>query len=142
MRTTAVKAKPSKPAAAPKPASPLAALIALAGLKKGKQFAGLLFENDAWHLVVLLPGDSKPIAWKAAQAWAKERGGELPTRREQSLLFANLKDQFESAWYWSGELCAGGSGYAWCQSFYYGNQSILHKSSYARARAVRRLVIR
>ena len=60
-------------------------------------------------------------------------------RREQSLLYANLKSEFEEAWYWSCEEHASDGSYAWGQSFYFGSQSITHKSYEGRARAVRRL---
>ena len=91
---------------------------------------------------MLLPGDAEGTNWTDAKAWAKGQGGELPTRREQSLLYANLKDEFEKAWYWSSEEYEPDTAYAWCQLFNDGSQLTLHKSSYGcRARAVRRLVI-
>lgn len=136
MKTATAAKKTAAPAAA---ASPLAALIALAALKKGEQFAGLVHENDAWHLVVLLPGELKKGTWKAAQDWAKKQGGELPTRREQSLLFANLREAFERDWYWSGEQHESDPGDAWFQYFNYGAQDNWHAHNVLRARAVRRL---
>ena len=134
---TATAAK--KPAATAAVASPLVALIALAALKKGEQFAGIVHENDTWHLVVLLPGELKKGTWKAAQDWAKKQGGELPTRREQSLLFANLRDMFERDWYWSGEQYASDAGYAWYQYFGNGDQYRWYTHYELRSRAVRRL---
>jgi len=68
-------------------------------------------------------------------------GGELPTRREQSLLYANCKSQFKGEWYWSGEQHAADSYGAWGQLFGNGDQIYGSKSFEARARAVRRLVI-
>ena len=41
------------------------------------------------------------VTWQAAVDWAKKQGHSLPTRAEQALLFANLKDQFEPRYYWS-----------------------------------------
>ena len=92
------------------------------------------------HYVILLADDVEEITWEDAKAWAAERGGELPTRREQSLLFANLKDEFESAWYWSGEVHEDNSGWAWCQFFGHGGQSYYRQSYRLRARAVRRFI--
>ena len=133
--------KTATPARKPAAASPLAALIALAALKKGEQLAGMVFDGEAWHLVVLLPGELKNGTWKSAVAWAKKQGGELPTRREQSLLFANLKDTFEGEWYWSSEQYASDAESAWFQDFNFGAQYDYHKSVVLRARAVRRLTL-
>ena len=66
------------------------------------------------HLV-LMPGEAVDVDWEAAGAFAASVGGELPTRAEQALLYANLKDQFEPRWYWSGDagrpLSRVGSGF-------------------------------
>ncbi|HHT8904713.1 TPA: DUF1566 domain-containing protein, partial [Burkholderia cenocepacia] len=74
-------------------------------LAAGERIAGqiLLDDGSLSHYLILLPGDAEDLDWEAAKAWAAERGGELPTRREQSLLFANLKGEFEPSWYWSSE---------------------------------------
>ncbi|SDH41548.1 MULTISPECIES: DUF1566 domain-containing protein [unclassified Duganella] len=91
------------------------------------------------HLI-LLPGDEK-LNWDAAVAFAAAAGGRLPTRREQSLLFANLKEEFKEAWYWSGEQHEVDTDYAWYQYFYDGSQDTLRKSVAGRARAVRSIAI-
>jgi hypothetical protein len=65
----------------------------------------------------------------------------LPTRREQSLLFTNLKGEFQSAWYWSGQKHETDSGWAWCQTFGYGRQTRTRTGGELRARAVRRLIL-
>jgi len=112
-------------------------------LNDGERYAGaILGENGvpAYHLI-LLPGEAESITWAKAKDWAAKAGGELPTRREQSLLYANLKAEFQAAWYWSSEQRASGSGYAWMQGFAYGYQDYYHKDSEYRARAVRRLKI-
>ncbi len=112
-------------------------------LKPGEEYAGLILGKDGskdYHLI-LLPGQANDVNWAAAMAWAKTVGNELPTRREQSLLFANLKDRFEPRLYWSCEKYASDSGYAWLQGFNYGTQSSNHETSKFRARAVRRLEI-
>ena len=90
------------------------------------------------HLV-LLPGEAVDVDWDAACAFAASVGGELPTRAEQALLYANLKDQFQPRWYWSGE--QAGPSLAWHQSFDYGYQHGSYRSYEGRARAVRRLPI-
>ena len=114
-----------------------------ANLKTGELYAGLILGKDGskdYHLI-LLPDQANDVNWAAAMAWAKTVGGELPTRREQSLLFANLKDRFEPRLYWSCEKYASGSAYAWGQNFDYGYQRYGRKYDEFRARAVRRIYI-
>jgi len=117
-----------------------AATISLAA---GERYAGIILgENgEADYHLILLPGEAEEIRWEDAGKWAAERGGALPTRREQSLLFANLKGEFQSAWYWSGQQHENDSGWAWFQDFYYGYQLTSRKYDELRARAVRRLPI-
>lgn len=112
-------------------------------LAAGEKIAGQILREDGSpsHYLILLPGEAEDLDWGAAKAWAAERGGELPTRREQSLLFANLKGEFESAWYWSGERHESNSGWAWCQGFGLGYQDGTGQGGRLRARAVRRLSI-
>ncbi|MCM3581811.1 DUF1566 domain-containing protein, partial [Ralstonia pickettii] len=76
-----------------------------------------------------------------AKEWAASINGELPTRREQALLYANLPEQFEKTWYWSSEQSASNSFCAWGQDFSDGIQYNGHKGNELRARAVRRLKI-
>ena len=102
---------------------------------------GLVLENNAWHWVILLPGECSPVNWKTAMTRAKEQGGDLPSRPEQSVLYANLRGEFEEDWYWSNTPYAGDESYAWYQYFYYGSQGYGHKDDELRARAVRRVVI-
>jgi hypothetical protein len=116
-------------------------------LAPGENYAGLIVGKDgepSYHLV-LLPGQADDITWEKAMVWASEQGGEniisLPTRREQALLFANLKEQFEERAYWSCEAHATGSSWAWSQSFDHGTQDNYNCTSELRARAVRRLII-
>jgi len=113
-------------------------------LAPGEHYAGLIVGKDgepSYHLI-LLPGDSENLNWSAAITWAEQQDGKLPTRREQALLYANLKDQFESDWYWSAESYDQDSAYAWFQHFGYGYQGgSLKDGNGCRARAVRRLII-
>ncbi|WP_431207477.1 DUF1566 domain-containing protein [Burkholderia cepacia] len=111
-------------------------------LAAGERIAGqiLLEDGSLSHYLILLPGDAEDLDWEAAKAWATEQGGELPTRREQSLLFANLKSEFEPTWYWSGERHESNSGWAWYQSFDFGYQNCYRQYGELRARAVRRFI--
>lgn len=115
--------------------------ITLPILADGEAYAGLILNEDGTpaHHVILLAGDGGNLTFKQAQKFAADAGGELPTRREQSLLFANCKPHFKADWYWSGEL--DGSEYAWCQYFGYGFQDSNDLNGKLRARAVRRLPI-
>jgi len=113
-------------------------------LAHGEHYAGVILGKDgesSYHLI-LLPEDKDGGKWQAAMDWAKSIGGELPTRREQSLLFANLKEEFQEQWYWSSVQHASYDDYAWSQTFSLGTQGSSGKDGNScRARAVRRLVI-
>ena len=93
-----------------------------------------------YHLI-LLPDEADEVTWTDAKEWAEKAGGALPSRREQSLLFANLKDLFKPEWYWSCEQHASDPDYAWLQNFSYGYQTCYYVGSKFRARAVRRFPI-
>jgi hypothetical protein len=112
-------------------------------LQPGEVYAGLIMGLNGApdHHLVLLPGEAGAVNWGDAKTFAAKIGGELPTRREQALLYANLKHEFKPNWYWSGEQHAADDGYAWGQSFFSGLQSNDTKSAKLRARAVRRLPI-
>ena len=109
-------------------------------LAEGEHYAGLIVGKDgeaSYHLI-LLPGEAESVTFEQANDWAEKSGGELPTRREQALLYANLKEQFAQAWYWSGERHASDSDSAWIQDFSNGDQGIHRINGQLRARAVRR----
>ena len=113
-------------------------------LAPGENYAGLILGKDgapSHHLVLMAAIPTDDLNWQAAQDWAKRIGGELPTRREQALLYANLKEEFEEHAYWSCEAHESESGWAWFQRFSYGNQDNGIRSLELRARAVRRLPI-
>ena len=119
--------------------------FAMPSLNEGEYYAGVILGKDdaPSHHLILLPSAAEDVNWEQAKEWAAKAGGELPTRREQSLLYANLAEQFKAEWYWSCEQHAAGSDYAWLQHFGDVYQDYSHKSYYyLRARAVRRLVIR
>ena len=97
-------------------------------------------ESD--HHLIDLGEAPERMNWEAAKKWAADKGGMLPTRREQSVMFGNRGEgQFKAEWYWSCEQCAGDSDYAWMQDFLNGSQFSNRESNYCRARAVRRLTI-
>ena len=111
-------------------------------LADGETYVGCI--GDALgnlHHVILLPGDNDNAPWKAQMEWAKSIGGDLPTRIEQAMLWANHRDQFKEDWYWSNEIHLAEPGWAWYQYFLYGGQLSYHKSYELRARAVRRVPI-
>lgn len=107
-------------------------------LEAGERLAGLVLTEDGEpsHYLIKLPGEAVDMNFAAARDWASQQGGELPTRQEQALLYANLKGEFAVAWYWSGE--EKDDGFAWCQSFRNGGQSYGSQSYEFRAVAVRR----
>ena len=110
------------------------------GLQPGEHYAGIVLgHNDepSYHLI-LLPGDVESVTHDAALKWAEEVSGELPNRRDQALLYANLKSKFAAAWYWSSVLYESDQGYAWYQVFYDGYQGSSYRSDEFRARAIRR----
>jgi len=112
-------------------------------LKKGELYAGIILgkEGEPDHHLILLVPKSVGVNWETAKRFASTAGGELPTCREQSLLFANLKEEFQENFYWSGEQHASNSDCTWCQDFGDGDQGSYHKNNKLRARAVRRLFI-
>lgn len=89
------------------------------------------------HLVLLpdLPG--RRMTWDEAKEWAESVGGRLPTRQEQSLLFANLDRHFEEVFYWSEEEYEPNSSSAW--GFHFGGRrhEFGQKCARSLARAVR-----
>jgi sulfite reductase beta subunit-like hemoprotein len=110
-------------------------------LKAGERYAGLVLKADGTpsHHLILLPGQAEDVTWQAAKDWAAEIGGELPTRQEQSLLFANLKAEFLERYHWSCEEYSSGS--AWFQNFDDGYQGSGNHINELWARAVRRLIL-
>ena len=116
--------------------------ITLPDLISGETYAGIVItDNGSMHHLILLDGDADDATLQVQLDWAKSIGGDLPTRQEQALLYANCKSQFKSDWYWSADLYASGSGYAWYQIFGIGYQYYYGTSLKLRACAVRRLII-
>lgn len=114
--------------------------ITLPELAEGEIYAGILIKDGApSHHLILLSGEAESVTWDQAGEWAASIGGELPSRKEQSLLFANAAKQFQPHWYWSSEQYSRDD--AWGQLFSGGDQSYSSKGFEARARAVRRAPI-
>ena len=111
-------------------------------LETGEHYAGAVLDADGNHMhdLVLMPQrHGKRLTCKDALDWAEEIGGALPTRQEQSLIFANCKPHLEGAYHWSCEECAENASYAWSCSFDDGSQYCFHKVNELAAVAIRRL---
>ena len=112
-------------------------------LQPGERYAGALLDTDGkvkHHLVLMAANPDEDLTWDGATAWAKEVGGHLPDRREQSLLFANCKPHLKAEWHWSSEVHESNPSYAWYCYFSYGGQYDVHKSAEGAAVAVRRVI--
>ena len=116
--------------------------INLPELAEGETYVGAIGDaaGNLYH-VILLPGDNDDATHESQLEWAKSIGGDLPSRIEQAMLWANHRDQFKKDWYWSNEIHHAESGWAWCQHFGTGDQYDDLKYYELRARAVRRLPI-
>ena len=123
----------------------LAALPAIGATFEGGTFCGITTLKDGrHHAVVLLPAKpDKSLAWSAANDWAHEVGGELPTRPVAALLYANAKPQLQAAWHWTADTLDADTGdqddasFAWGCDFNYGSQGCSPKSASGAAVAVR-----
>lgn len=135
----------------PQPAAPVDAIPRIGQVWHGQGgiYAGTVRGDEGqpdYHLILAEP-DRERINWKDATEWAAGLDADghndftLPKRREQAILFGNVKDRFADAWYWSCETHASDAGFAWDQDFNGGYQSGGRKGGSCRARAVRRLVI-
>lgn len=110
-------------------------------LSEGEIYVGAVGDkNGDFYHVILMPGDNDDATWQAQMEWAKSIGGDLPTRVEQAMLWANFRDQFKGEWYWSNEVHHRNSGWAWYQGFFSGTQYDNGQLSELRARAVRRFI--
>ena len=110
-------------------------------LEPGEHYAGAVLNEDSTikhHLVLMAPTPSGRLNRADAGAWATSVGGELPTRQEAALLFANCKPHLEAGWHWTSETHESDASYAWGCYFGTGSQNFSHKSYEGLARAVRR----
>ena len=116
----------------------LSTLPALGADFEGGTFAGVTTTKEGTHCaVVLLPGKAEDMTWKDAITWAKEQGGELPTRPVAALLFANVQPALSPEWHWTADEYVGNASSAWYCNFDYGYQYLYHKSAEGAAVAVR-----
>lgn len=93
------------------------------------------------HLVVYQEAPSR-MNHAAALEWAKAEGGEIWTRWDSALCFANLRELFRTdEYYWTATQHEAYSAYAWIQAFGDGPQLDHHKDTEYRARLVRRFPI-
>ena len=65
----------------------------------------------------------------------------MPAQTSVDVFKEGGEQAFDDAAYWTSTQHAGSSGYAWCQGFNYGDQSLYYKNNELFARAVRRSVI-
>jgi len=111
-------------------------------LRPGERYAGAVIDADGNHLhdLILLPQQhGKRMTWDDAKKWAEEVGGALPTRQEQSLIFANCKPHLEGVYHWSCEEYTRNASFAWGCNFNDGYQHGIHKDNGLSAVAVRRV---
>ena len=129
----------SKPAAAPAATGTPTPLPTIGSVFAGGTYAGLVMPADGapYALILLADAPAKRLTWAASNTWAKKLKATLPNRVEGTLLFANLKSQFEPGWHWLETQYS--ESYAWGQYFSYGLQTSLVKKYGGLARAVRRL---
>jgi hypothetical protein len=131
-------------------AAPTLPLIGTAWPGQGGIFAGIVLgevDGQTVNMALILAEarPSKRLDWDAAMAWAKtvEADGhadfELPDRKEQRVLWANVQARFEADWYWSGTQYS--RDLAWSQYFDDGFQDYYVKSYEGLAVAVRRFSI-
>lgn len=109
-------------------------------LDPGEHYAGAVLDEHGQvkhHLVLMAAKPDANLDWQAAMEWAASVAGELPTRQEQALLYANCKPHLEADWHWSCE--TEGSSYARGCDFGNGTQDYHHRSYECCAVAVRRL---
>lgn len=130
--------------------------MAEAGSKLAQWALGLrIGGNEDWYIpsqdeLEIIYRNLKPTTDKNS-CWARSGinlSAAAPTRPYTSespvqTLAEAFKDEgqeaFEASWYWSSTQHASGSGYAWSQDFYYGDQNDSHEGDILRARTVRRI---
>ena len=113
-------------------------------LRHDEQYAGLVLKDDGTplhHLVRMAEQTTNPLSWQDAKAWASKAGGELPTQREMSLIYAHCRAHVKHEWCWSGEVFEADTSLAWSCHFVDGTQSTHLKSYENDAIAVRRIPI-
>jgi hypothetical protein len=118
--------------------------IQLPPLAEGEIYlCGFVGKNGDVSHTILLPGDNDGASWQDQMEWAKNIGGDLPTRAELVIAYEQRRDLFKETAYWSNtpDTDPDYSGWAWYQYFTSGYQLDTRQSYRFRARAVRRLSI-
>ena len=112
-------------------------LPAIGAPLEGGTFAGVITKpNGIYHAVVRLNARCEYLNWSDAKAWAKEQGGELPTRFMFALIWSSKHLSLTPEWYWSAD--EFNATYAWRCFFGYSYQSgCLQKANELTAVAVR-----
>lgn len=106
--------------------------------RPGERYLGSIIEpNGRVHHTFLMPGDEKKN-WNDGWKWAQSKGGDLPDRIEQAMLFAYMPEEFQKEAYWSNTQHAADSDGAWYQDFDHGDQHDGYKTGELRVRSVRR----
>jgi hypothetical protein len=113
-------------------------------LRQGERYAGLILGRDGapdYHLV-LQPDkcELESHTWQAASNWAASLGHSLPDRREQTLLYATLKEEFRPNWHWSSET-GDIEDEVWCKDFDTGVSYQNAREFDGYARCVRRVLV-
>lgn len=122
------------------PTTPTTASTTGIALQPGEHYAGVVLDEAGQvihHLVLMAQRPDKKLTWQAACEWAASVGGELPSRQEQALLYANCKPHLEPVWHWSGETHEDDASYAWGCFCNYGYQDSNRKRVEGSAVAVR-----
>ncbi|WAL81515.1 hypothetical protein OYT13_16890 [Pandoraea sp. XJJ-1] len=119
----------------------------LRGELAGGTFRGITTRKDGTHCaVILLPNRAtEQRNWQACVDWAREAGGELPTRSVFHLLrlSATKEELAEGGWYYTADLLSDDTGdeddaaYAWGCDLSYGGTNVTLKSYEGLAVAVR-----
>jgi len=101
-------------------------------LHPGEHYAGMVLDQEdklVHHLVLMAATPGKNLEWQEAMDWAQAVGGELPTRQEQALLYANCKPHLKPERHWSSETHADdasyyarGCAFAYCYQSYAANR--------------------
>lgn len=103
---------------------------------QGGTYAGVsVHENQPVHLV-LLPG-AADRTWTDAATWAKECGGELPSRIDALILFQNVNAHVKDHRYWTADICWNNC--AWFQFGRDGEQKYELQDQRLDALAIRRI---
>ena len=116
---------------------------------QGGIYAGVARDENGqpdYHLILAMTKPQQHFTWEAAKAYAQRVTVEghldftLPSRTESALLFANLRDKFDSNyWYWTGTKHSAIRAFS--QSFYSGVQGDYNDTTEAPARFVRRVAL-